>query len=69
MSNLTEGVDYYLNENGLLVFTSSYHLKRKKCCGSGCLHCPYEYKNVETEKRKILLEERPPVILLSKNNK
>jgi hypothetical protein len=32
--------DYYM-ENGLLVFTRSYHLKRGYCCGSGCRHCPY----------------------------
>lgn len=33
--------DYYL-ENGLVVFTAAYHLKRGTCCGSGCRHCPYE---------------------------
>ncbi|HEX8813035.1 MAG TPA: DUF5522 domain-containing protein [Terracidiphilus sp.] len=32
--------DYYL-ENGLMVFTAAYHLKRGYCCGSGCRHCPY----------------------------
>ena len=68
MNNLKEGDDYYVNESRLLVFTSSYHLKRNQCCGSGCLHCPFEYKNVETEKRKILLQQRPPIILFSKNN-
>ena len=35
-----EGVDYYW-EDGLMVFTSIYHLKRGYCCGSGCRHCPY----------------------------
>jgi len=35
--------DYYM-ENGLLVFTSSYHLKRGNCCKSGCRHCPYGYR-------------------------
>ncbi len=35
----TEG-DYYL-ENGNVVFTAAYHLKRGACCGSGCRHCPY----------------------------
>ena len=33
--------DYYI-ENGLVVFTAAYHLKRGTCCGSGCRHCPYE---------------------------
>lgn len=32
--------DYYL-ENGNVVFTAAYHLKRGACCGSGCRHCPY----------------------------
>ena len=32
--------DYYW-ENGLMVFTRQYHLKRGYCCGSGCRHCPY----------------------------
>lgn len=37
---LIEGIDYYL-EDGLWVFTEWYHLKRNKCCGSECRHCPY----------------------------
>ncbi len=69
MSNLKEGDDYYINGNGMLVFTSSYHLRRETCCGSGCLHCPYSYKNVEENRRKILLKERPPVILMSQHKK
>jgi hypothetical protein len=32
--------DFYV-ENGLLVFTAAYHLKRGYCCNSGCRHCPY----------------------------
>jgi hypothetical protein len=35
-----EPEDYYM-ENGLMVFTAAYHLKRGVCCGSGCRHCPY----------------------------
>jgi len=38
--------DYYF-ENGLLVYTAVYHLKRGWCCGSGCRHCPYEPRHVE----------------------
>ncbi len=37
-----EGIDYYL-ENGNLVFTKWYHLKRGYCCENGCRHCPYGY--------------------------
>ncbi|MEM6328625.1 MAG: DUF5522 domain-containing protein [Planctomycetota bacterium] len=32
--------DYYL-DNGCVVFTAAYHLRRGSCCGSGCRHCPY----------------------------
>ncbi|HEV8515350.1 MAG TPA: DUF5522 domain-containing protein [Cyclobacteriaceae bacterium] len=40
---LKEGEDYYF-ENGLMVFTEKYHLKRGYCCQSGCRHCPYGFK-------------------------
>ncbi|CAI2343111.1 unnamed protein product [Caenorhabditis sp. 36 PRJEB53466] len=29
-------------KTGYTVFTISHHLKRGKCCGSGCRHCAYE---------------------------
>ncbi|HMQ03053.1 MAG TPA: DUF5522 domain-containing protein [Pyrinomonadaceae bacterium] len=35
-----EGTDYYF-ENGLMVLTAEFLLKRGYCCGSGCRHCPY----------------------------
>ncbi|WP_160118661.1 DUF5522 domain-containing protein [Chryseotalea sanaruensis] len=34
-------------ENGLMVFTEAYHLKRGYCCKNGCRHCPY--KEVKTK--------------------
>ena len=37
---LIEGEDYYL-ENGLMVLTARYHLRRGYCCEHGCRHCPY----------------------------
>jgi hypothetical protein len=40
--NLSED-DYYLSEEGHIVFTEKYHLKRGYCCKSGCKHCPYGY--------------------------
>ncbi|HYG39963.1 MAG TPA: DUF5522 domain-containing protein [Cytophagales bacterium] len=36
--------DFYINENGLMVFTEFYHKKRGYCCKNGCKHCPYGYK-------------------------
>ena len=35
--------DYYFTEDGLMVFTAAYHLKRGYCCKSGCRHCPYGF--------------------------
>ena len=39
---LTEGEDYYF-ENGLMVLTERYLLRRGYCCEQGCRHCPYGY--------------------------
>ncbi len=36
--------DFYINENGFMVFTEAYHLKRGYCCKNGCKHCPYGFK-------------------------
>ncbi|MGI9178243.1 MAG: DUF5522 domain-containing protein [Pirellulales bacterium] len=41
-----ESPDFYY-ENGLLVYTATFHLKRGVCCGSGCRHCPYEPRHTE----------------------
>jgi hypothetical protein len=35
--------DYYMSEEGFIVFTEKYHLKRGYCCQSGCRHCPYGF--------------------------
>jgi hypothetical protein len=45
---LEEGRDYYL-EQGLMVFTGAYLLKRGFCCESGCRHCPYSYVKDERD--------------------
>jgi hypothetical protein len=34
--------DYYMTEEGYIVFTEKYHLKRGYCCQSGCRHCPWK---------------------------
>ena len=41
---LIEGKDFYYNEDGLMVLTEFFLLKRGKCCCSGCKHCPYGFK-------------------------
>ena len=58
MQELTEGIHYYLNQQGLIVFTEKYHLDRGYCCGNGCLHCPYEYENVPEPRRAELLRNK-----------
>ena len=40
---MEEGVDYYFNEDGLMVFTKAYHLKRGYCCKNKCKHCPWNF--------------------------
>ncbi|MEM9691708.1 MAG: DUF5522 domain-containing protein [Myxococcota bacterium] len=35
------GVDYYVEE-GKVVFTAHYLLRRGYCCNKGCRHCPYK---------------------------
>ncbi|MCC6599287.1 MAG: hypothetical protein IT223_01270 [Crocinitomicaceae bacterium] len=35
--------DYYYSEEGFIVYTEKYHLKRGYCCQSGCRHCPYGF--------------------------
>jgi hypothetical protein len=52
MQPLKEGEDYYLNEQGLMVFTAKYHLKRGYCCQSGCRHCPFGFRKKQHEAGK-----------------
>lgn len=40
---MREGVDFYFNENGFMVFTETYHLKRGYCCKNKCRHCPWRF--------------------------
>lgn len=42
-NKLIEGVDYIFNDQGLMILTKEYLLKRGRCCQSGCLNCPYGY--------------------------
>jgi hypothetical protein len=55
---LIEGEDYYVNEEGLLVFTAKFLLHRGYCCGNGCKHCPYNYEAVPQPKQAELLKKR-----------
>jgi hypothetical protein len=35
--------DFYYSEEGYMVFTEKYLLKRGYCCQNGCKHCPYGF--------------------------
>jgi hypothetical protein len=56
MNQWVEGIDYYINEDGLVVLTEKYHLERGYCCGNGCKHCPYLYENVPEPKKSLLIK-------------
>jgi len=58
MKQLIEGVDFYYNEQGLMVLTEKYHLERGYCCGSGCRHCPFDYEKVSEPRRSQLIAQR-----------
>ena len=36
-----EGEDFYV-EDGKIVLTEKYHIKRGRCCGAQCKHCPFD---------------------------
>ena len=55
---LTEGEDYYYNEDGFVVLTEKHHLNRGYCCGMGCRHCPFDYEGVPETKQSELLAKR-----------
>jgi hypothetical protein len=51
---MEEGVDYYFNEAGLMVFTAAYHLKRGFCCKNKCKHCPWNYGKSSKQNTSVL---------------
>ncbi len=55
LDELITGEDFYYNEQGYVVLTKEYHLKKGYCCGNGCLHCPYHFEAVPEPKRSELL--------------
>jgi hypothetical protein len=48
--------DYYYSEQGFLVFTEKYLLKRGYCCQNGCKHCPYGF---DKSKGRIIKKQKP----------
>jgi len=52
---MKEGLDYYI-EGGYKVFTREYHLKRGRCCVSGCRHCAWKNKKVMDTSNMIFID-------------
>jgi hypothetical protein len=62
---LVQGRDYYVDPDGLYVFTAAYLLARGTCCRSGCRHCPYGFRpesssNEGIEDRTTPADGKPP---------
>lgn len=53
---LVEGEDFY-REGAYVVFTARYHLRRGRCCESGCRHCPYRATSDESEGAAVIEKE------------
>jgi Family of unknown function (DUF5522) len=65
---LIEGEDFYYNELGYIVLTARYHLGKGVCCGNGCMHCPFDYKNVPEPRKSELLRARNEEIKEDRSN-
>lgn len=48
-----EVVDYYF-ENGLMILTEHFLLKRGFCCRNGCRNCPYDTEQLNSLEQKRL---------------
>lgn len=48
---MIEGIDYYYTNEGLMVLTELYLLKKGSCCNNGCRHCPYKKKEKNEEEK------------------
>ena len=43
MNDLVEGEDFYW-EDGLVILSPAFLLRRGKCCKSRCKNCPYGFR-------------------------
>jgi len=46
---IVEGVDYYREPGGRMVFTEAYHFRRGYCCNGRCRHCPWKEEKMKRE--------------------
>ncbi|HAW52786.1 MAG TPA: hypothetical protein DCX54_10750 [Flavobacteriales bacterium] len=45
-----EDDEFYYSQEGYIVFTEKYLLKRGHCCENACKHCPYGFKKTKKTK-------------------
>lgn len=64
---LIEGKHFNYNDQGYMVLTAQYHLENGKCCGNGCLNCPYDHINVPEPKRTTLKKTLRDEIQIEQN--
>uniref|UniRef100_A0A0G4IFE2 Diphthine--ammonia ligase n=1 Tax=Chromera velia CCMP2878 TaxID=1169474 RepID=A0A0G4IFE2_9ALVE len=58
-----KGEEFYRDPaSGYLVMTRVLHLKRGRCCGSGCRHCPYAHVNVLPDKDTVQKIQMPAML-------
>lgn len=48
---LNEGEDFYF-EDGLMVLSAQFLLRRGYCCENSCRHCPYGFKRESADYSK-----------------
>lgn len=41
--------EYYYSEEGYIVLTEKYHLRRGYCCHNNCKHCPFKKPKSKTK--------------------
>jgi len=51
--NQLDDDEYYYSEEGYIVFTEKYLLKRGYCCQNGCKHCPYGFDKTRSPKSEV----------------
>jgi len=42
--NSSDEEQFYYSNDGYIIFTEKYHLRRGYCCKNKCKHCPFGFK-------------------------
>jgi hypothetical protein len=56
---MDEGIDFYFNEQGLMVLTATFLKKRGYCCKNKCTNCPWNFeKEIGHNASKLIINKR-----------